>query len=116
MKWTIFVVSALLPLTASAEFITCSDVYVERVSVQGDRDESHYFENKMILRLKGPSGEAMLCGNKEYITLSNTHPAYNGMLSIALTAFTTNKKISVSVNSSVGSSLSNQLSAITITE
>lgn len=80
--------------TCLAATTECADVGLIGVTVEGNRDDSHEFQNKMILEIDKP------CAGKKYLHADLSHPAFNGFLSIALAAKSMNKRVTVSVNSS----------------
>jgi len=106
---------ATISTTTKAEFITCKNVKLSIVGVQGDRDDSHPFNNKLIIQLKNSSNATIQCGGKNYIHLDNTESAtYNSLLSIALSAYAAKLNVNVSVNTSSQTDDSNKLSVITL--
>ena len=86
----------------------CKNIAIQTVAVEGPRDDNHFFQNKLVLVLDKP------CAGKTYVHAALTHPAFDGFLTTALTAKTTNTKVTVSVNTSNTTNLSNQIAYIAI--
>ena len=106
MKKIFIFLSCLIPLTSIAATTDCHNVKLVGVTVEGPRDDNHFFENKLVLKLDKE------CDGKNYAIADLNHPAFNGFLSIALTAKSTGKPVSISVNSSSQTKLSNQIAWI----
>lgn len=99
----------ILLITSYATFSAttdCADVSLLSVTVEGNRDDSHEFQNKLILEIDKP------CAGKKYLHADLSHPAFDGFLSIALAAKSMNKRVNVSVNSSNVTSASIQIAYI----
>ncbi len=92
--------------TIFAATTNCSEVRLIGVVVEGDRDDKHEFQNKLILEIDKP------CAGKKYLHADLTHPAFNGFLSVALAAKSMDRLVTVSVNSSNVTSESIQLAYI----
>lgn len=93
--WRCLIVFAFfVSYTCLAATTDCADVGLIGVTVEGNRDDSHEFQNKLILEIDKP------CAGKKYLHADLSHPAFNGFLSIALAAKSMNKRVNVSVNSS----------------
>jgi hypothetical protein len=92
----------------------CDNFYISDVWVEGARDDNHALANKVVVRIKDSDGSYKQCGGKDYLHIENTSPAYSGMLSIALTAQTTGKKVEIAINTSTTTAYSNQLAFIRI--
>ncbi|CCN49267.1 conserved hypothetical protein [Vibrio nigripulchritudo MADA3029] len=73
----------------------CGVVALKTVYVQADRVDGSTHGNKMLVGFSSSS-----CPNIKLAYLENTDDAYSGMLSIALTAYTSGKKIRVFVDDS----------------
>ena len=116
MKKLIVLIISLFPIISLGDVVTCKNVIVSQVTVEGDRDDGFYFSNNMVLMLKDQSGNVVSCGDKQYVSLGLNHPAFSALLSVALTAQTTKQSVTVLVNtnSNVTTMLSNQLGAIVI--
>ena len=93
---------------ATAQTINCSDLAIDSVVVEGARDDGNYFQNKLIIKLSEE------CGGQLYAHMDNQNPAFNGLLSMALTASTTQKPVNIGVNTNNTTKLSNQLAYISI--
>lgn len=73
----------------------CGVVALKRVYVQADRVDGSTHGNKMLVSFSSSS-----CPNVTLAYLENTDDAYSGMLTMALTAYTTGKKIRVYIDDS----------------
>lgn len=85
----------------SASLVTCSDLYVKQVWIEADREDEGtppLYSNKVFIQLANSSGTAVTCNGLTYVYLGNNKPAYNSVMSAALTAMTANKKVTVYVN------------------
>ena len=71
----------------------CGVVSLTRVYVQSDRPDGSPHGNKMLVNFQSAS-----CPDITVAYLENNDDAYSGMLTIALTAYTTGKKIRVFVD------------------
>lgn len=100
------VLACFVSCTCLAATTDCADVGLIGVIVEGNRDDSHEFQNKLILEIDKP------CVGKKYLHADLSHPAFNGFLSIALAAKSMNKRVNVSVNSSNVTSASIQIAYI----
>ncbi len=90
-----------------ADTIDCKDLKIISVTVEGPRDDGFVFQNKLIIQLNG------LCAGKQYMHADLNHPAFDGFLSVALTAKTLEKFVKVAVNTSSTTFASNQIAYIT---
>ncbi len=108
MKKVFAVISCLISLPLNAATIDCHNMKLESVIVEGPRDDNHFFENKLIIKFDQE------CNGKSYVHADLTHPAFNGFLSIALAAKASEKLVSISVNSSNTTQLSNQIAYIAL--
>lgn len=108
MKKILTVLSCIIPLTSIAATTDCHNVKLVSVTVEGHRDDNHFFENKLVLKLNKE------CDGKSYAHADLNHPAFNGFLSIALTAKSSEKLVSISINSNNKTSLSNQIAYISL--
>ena len=91
----------------------CDSLYISDVWVEGDRDDGHFLQNKLVVKVNDGSGSYQ-CGGKTYLYLENTSPAFSGMLSVALSALATNKEVQIAINTSNTTTYSNQLAFIRI--
>ena len=100
--WLVSVLSVLLPPIGHAELIECPQRKIDAIYVQGDRDDGFPYANKLVIRIDAACGEDAPYNKPGYnqVYIDNSHPAYNGFLSAALTAYASNKKVSVYVNNS----------------
>ena len=89
----------ILP-SANAALVDCGTHEIDLISVQGNRDDNYIHANKLILRLKD-SGVSVSCNGKLNLFLSNSDPAFNGILSMLMAAKVANRKVEVFANSSV---------------
>ncbi len=105
----------LFPISAFADFVTCEGVKISLVSIQADRDDDHIFSNKMIIRLKTQQGQQLTCGGKDYHHADITGSlSYASLMAAAIKAHSDNITVNVSINTSNTTSLSNQISVITM--
>ena len=86
--------------------VECPNLTIKSVYVEGDRDDNFDHANKLVLKFDSP------CSGSDLAFIENTHQAYNGFLSAALTAFTTDTLVSLYVNTSKTSGPANQISII----
>lgn len=108
MKKVFTILLCVIPLTSIAATTDCHNIKLESVTVEGPRDDNHFFENKLVLKLDQE------CGGKNYVHADLNHPAFNGFLSIALTAKSSEKLVSISINSNSNTQLSNQIAYISL--
>lgn len=104
-----FLLAALSPFSL-AETISCSGITILSVIVEGKRDDSFEFQNKLIVRFD------KLCGAKEYAYSVQSNPTYNAFLSSALAAKFAGKKVNIAINTLGQTALSNELAVIEISE
>jgi hypothetical protein len=115
LKLRLFVCVLALSIAGftSADTVTCKGLYVNRVSIQGDRDDNMSFSNHLVLSFKDNTNAAKGCGGAPYAHLSLNHLVANHLHSQALAAKMANAEVSILVNTSKKiSTLSNQLSVI----
>lgn len=111
----LFALLLLIPAFAFAETVTCEDIYIETVTVEGDRDDGMEFANKLIITFKDQNGLNYRCGGEKYSHLELDHIAAKPLLSLALSAQVTGREVIVLVNTNDKiSTISNQLSAILV--
>lgn len=91
-----------------AERVACHGVMLGNVAVQGPRDDNHFFQNRLTIKLIED------CAGKRYIHANLDHPAFDGFLSVALTAKTLKKAVNIAVNTSQATSISNQIAYISL--
>ena len=100
--------AAILSSNVSADTITCSNMEIDTVYLEGPRDDEFYLQNKLVIKLTG------VCAGRSWVHIGISHPAMNGFLSIALSAKEQNRKVSIAVNTSNQNGTSNQLAFIGI--
>ncbi len=103
MNKSLIALTCLVSLSATAATEDCHNIKLESVTVEGPRDDNHFFANKLVLKLDQE------CSGKSYAHADLSHPAFNGFLSVALAAKNSNLAVTVSVNSSKQTDLSNQI-------
>ncbi|WP_459780166.1 hypothetical protein [Photobacterium sp. R1] len=108
MKKFFLVLPLLFSSISMAETIDCEGITLDKVTVEGSRDDKHFFENKLVIKL------IQSCGGKSYVHADLSHPAFNGFLSVALAAKAAERKVNISVNTSDTTELSNQVAYIGI--
>ena len=101
---SILILLAWIPLVSNAALVTCDNVYISDVWVEGNRDDGFVLQNTMLIRIKDTGGVYTQCNGKDYFHLENTSQAFSGMLSIALTAQTTGKQVQISINTNQSTS------------
>lgn len=106
----IFTIQFLLSLPSYAATYDCESVKLLNVTMQGNRDDGFYFQNKLTLLLSEE------CGGKKYAHADIKNTSLPGFLSIALSAKAMNKPVNISVNTNNSTSLSNQIAYIGISE
>lgn len=109
MKIFGFVVAAAVlvtPTAARAEVAQCKALTFKAVTVEGARDDGHFFANKLIVTLSAA------CGGKTYMHLDMTDPSYLPTLHLALAVKASGKPANVAVNTSKATPLSNQIAYI----
>ncbi|WP_419227331.1 hypothetical protein [Alteromonas sp. OM2203] len=104
----VLMLALTLPAYSYAGVVSCNDMTVKNVTVEGKRDDGFYFENKLIVEYNQP------CAGKKYTHTNLSNPAFNGFLSIALAAKSTDSKVEIAINSSNTTPQSNQLAYISI--
>ena len=95
IKYFSFMFLVLISNSAIAKLLNCGSQELDQVMVQADRDDNYSHANSLVIRLKNSS-----CNERQYIYLRSNHPAYSGMLAIALAAKSANKNLIVIVNTS----------------
>lgn len=116
-KFRLFICTLALSIAgfSYADTVTCKELYIDHVSLQGDRDDGMGFSNHLILSFKDKNGVEKECGDMPYAHLSLTHPAVNQLHSNALAAKMANAEVVILVNTSKKIlTLSNQLSVVGI--
>ncbi len=114
MRKLIFILWVIVSSShVAAETVHCDSLYISDVWVEGDRDDGHVLQNKLIVKVKDSSG-TYLCGGKKYLHLESTSTAFSGMLSIALSALAANKEVEIAINTSNTTVYSHQLAFIRI--
>ncbi|EGU50942.1 hypothetical protein VINI7043_11511 [Vibrio nigripulchritudo ATCC 27043] len=89
------IMASIFSNVANAAFIDCGLQELQQVMIQADRDDGNAHANSLVIKLKDNS-----CNGRSYLYLKNNHPAYSGMVSIALAAKANNQSLRVYVNSS----------------
>jgi hypothetical protein len=98
-----------------ADTVTCKNLYLSVVSIQGDRDDNMGFANHLILSFKDKNDVARECAGAPYVHLSLNHPAVGQLHANALAAKMANSEVFILVNTNEKiSTLSNQLSVVGI--
>ena len=106
-KWITFLFS-IIPTLCFGELIECPQRTLTHVFVQGDRDDGHPYANKLVIWFDEP------CDGKTQAYVDNNHPSYNSLVSIVLTAFTTDRKVVLHLNNSKTSAQAVELSIVTL--
>lgn len=107
MKKLLVFITCVFCLPLNAATINCDNMKLDSVIVEGSRDDGHFFQNKLIIKLEGE------CNGKIYAHADLNHPAFNAFLAIALAAKASEKFVSISVNSNNVTPISNQIAIIT---
>lgn len=89
------VLGSLIAVDSWAEFVSCATNKIDKIMVQGERDDNHVHANSFVMTLKNAQ-----CNNKPYLMLKNDRPSYQSMLAIALAAKMADKDVDVIVNTS----------------
>jgi hypothetical protein len=103
----IFLVSGVV----SAELLDCGSHLLEKVEVQADRDDGHSHNNLLLLKLSGYE-----CNGKPFVYLDQSHQMFDAMMSIALSAKVSGKRVNVHVNSSTTNGSASQLSILRLAD
>ena len=106
-----------IPTISFADTVTCKDIYIKTVDVQGARDDGMAFGNNLVVSFKDGGGSDYYCGGAKYahLEMGSSLTIANSLLSLALSAKVADLEVSVLVNTSDKiSTLSNQLSVISI--
>ena len=98
-KKFLFFICLLISSPIYAANKDCGVVLLTKVYVQADRIDGSTHGNKMLVGFNSPS-----CVGITLAYLENDHDAFAGMLSMALTAYTTGKKIRVYIDDASDSS------------
>lgn len=98
---------ALISTSIFADSLDCGVRELEQVMIQGDRDDGHIHANSLVIKL----GDST-CNQRQYLYLKSNHPAYSGMVSIALAAKSSNQKLRVIVNTSQNLGSASQISIL----
>lgn len=105
----------ILPSISLADTVSCKGIYIEKVVVEGDRDDNMAFANHFILSFKDSSGASYHCADAQYTHLPLNHTATKMLLSTALSAQAMGREVDILVNTNDKiTTLSNQLSAIVV--
>jgi len=98
----------------AAPLVVCKNVYINDLWVESNREDagSEIYGDKLFLSLVKESGEPVLCNDKSYVYLANEKPAYNGFLSLALSAISLGKKVDVYINPSADLPIASELAVI----
>ena len=92
---SILVFSILTSATiVNGALIDCGVVNIKEIMIQADRDDNHQHANTLFIQT------VESCNSTNSFFIKNNHPAYNTMVSLALTASATNKKLSIALNGS----------------
>jgi hypothetical protein len=92
-----FVLLFLFPAIVNAARLDCGMATIKNLYVQGERQDSGLHQNSVLLTLGNDKSSA--CSNVTFAMMKNTEPAYGGIVSMTLSAYTTKSKIRVVVNS-----------------
>jgi len=104
----------LLASTVHAGTVGCEDIYVKKVWVQSDREDGSFYQNKLVITFKNAAGNDFKCGGSTYAFLDISSQAYQGILSIALSALVSETKVKAAVNTGVSGPDALQLAYIRI--
>ncbi|ABD79719.1 hypothetical protein [Saccharophagus degradans] len=96
MKYLFFLLMITIPSIANAEWMDCGLVTVDKVYVQASREDGGTHQNSLLI-IPGNEKSAA-CENVTFAQLKNTEPAYDGVLSMALVAYTSGTKLRLVVN------------------
>lgn len=106
---SILLVLGLSPLLTFAEHLSCGVHKIDKIMVQGDRDDNHIHKNSFVVTLKD-----VQCNGKPYLILKNDKPSYSSMLSLALAAKLADKSVSITVNTSEDYGSATEISVIIV--
>lgn len=87
---------SIIGSTVTAGTLDCGHLTIENLYVQGDRSDNSFHENKMLIILG--SDKKVACGDTTFAYLDIDDPAFNGTLSMALSAYMAGKKIRIVLN------------------
>lgn len=96
IKCALLVFLMVLSASSFAGIIDCGPATVSKLYVQGDRSDGSFHANKLII-IMGQDKKSQ-CSDFTFAYLENNDEAYQGILSMAITAFTAGKKLRVVVN------------------
>jgi hypothetical protein len=115
IKFLICVLALSVTGFTYSDTVTCKNLYLKVVSIQGDRDDNMGFANHLILSFKDKNDVVQRCAGAPYVHLSLNHQAVGQLHANALAAKMANSEVFILVNTNDKiSALSNQLSAIGI--
>ena len=108
-KSVLVVMGLLLSMSAYAKNRDCGVVFLSSVSVQADRLDGSTHGNKMLIGFKSQA-----CRSIKWAYLENSDEAYDGMLSIAMTAYLHKRRLAVFVDESKDASGAKRIQRLTL--
>lgn len=87
---------SLCTTAANARVLDCGQLTIRNLYVQSDRSDNGFHENKLLIIMGEDKKEA--CGDTQFAYMDIDDPAFNGTLSMALSAYMAGKKIRVVIN------------------
>lgn len=96
MKYLLVVFMVVFSSFANAEYLDCGEVTIEKLYVQGPREDGYRHQNSALIYLG--SDKSQECENVQFAQIKNSEQAYSGILSMALAAYASKTKIRVVVN------------------
>ncbi len=82
---------------SNAARLDCGMANIQRLYVQGEREDEFLHQNSLIVILASDKSQA--CSDVNFAMMKNDKPAYNSVLSMLLSSYTTKSQIRVVVNS-----------------
>ncbi len=103
--------SVFFSVSARADLVSCGEKEIDRVQVQANRDDGHAHANSLMLTSKDNS-----CNSRIYAFLGSDSPVFGAMVSIALAAKVSDKKVEVIINSTNNNGSASEISMLGIIE
>jgi len=100
----------------SGALVKCPSAYVGEIWVEATRDDegNEILGDKLFLSLVDSAGEKINCNGNNLFFLSNSKPAYDGVLSMALSSLAMDKQVDIYLNSAINMPLATEISIIRI--
>jgi len=108
MKKLLIALTLIMSSQVHSATITCTEINVQEVRVEGTRDDNHFFSNKLVIELD------QSCGGKKHAHAALDHPAFDGFLSIILAAKASGSEVIISINTDNLPQISNQIAWVGI--